>query len=83
VDGCVGAIVEQYADDFNSTYERGEGGIKVTNPTRFQEIVKEVQEIIKRDVKAAKLPDNKFMRSALLATVFEFDVLQEVMKVLA
>jgi hypothetical protein len=82
VDSCVGAIVERYADDFNSTYDRGESGVTVTNPKRFQEVVKEVQEIIRRDVKAAELPDNNFMRSALLATVFEFDVLQEVMKVL-
>jgi hypothetical protein len=81
VDSCVGAIVDKFADDFNSTYQREENGIKVTDAKRFESIVKDVQEIIKKDLKAAELPNNNFMINALLATVFEFDVLQEVMKV--
>jgi hypothetical protein len=81
VESTVGTIVSKYADDFNATYERVDGGITVTNAKRFQEIVLDVLSIITKDLKAAELPDNAFMQSALLATVFELDVLNEVMKV--
>ncbi len=82
VESTVGSVVAKYADEFNSTYERVDGGIKVTDAKRFEEIVKDVLAIISRDLKAADLPSNAFMQSALLAAVFEIDVLAEVMKVL-
>jgi hypothetical protein len=82
VEGVVGAIVNKYADDFNSTYQRNDDGIKVTDAAAFKKIVKEVHGIIKNDLKAAEVPNNNFMQSAILATVFEVDVLAEVMKVL-
>jgi hypothetical protein len=83
VESTVGSIVSKYADDFNATYERqDDGSVNVTNSKRFKEIVQEVLTIIRKDLKAAELPDNNFMQTALLATVFELDVLNEVMKVL-
>ncbi|MFN4894304.1 MAG: hypothetical protein ACK5GN_09735 [Pseudomonadota bacterium] len=82
VETTVGAIVTKYADDFNATYEKlDEGGVQVTDSKRFTEIVKEVLAIVESDLKSADLPDNNFMKNALLATVFELDVLNEVMKV--
>lgn len=81
VDSTVGAIVNKFADEFNATYERHDGAVTVTNTKRFKEIVNEVQTIIQKDLKAAELPVNTFMQVALLATVFELDVLNEVMKV--
>lgn len=80
VESTVATIVSKYADEFNATYERVEGEVTVTNAKRFQEIVGEVVAIISQDLKAADLPGNSFMKSALLATVFEIDVLNEVMK---
>jgi hypothetical protein len=82
IESSVGAIVDKYADDFNKTYERHEDGVRVINPDRFREIVVAVLGIIRDDIKAAELPDNNFMQRALLATVFELDVLNEVLKVL-
>lgn len=80
VEGTVGSIVERYADDFNNTYEKQDDGIAVTDTTRFGEIVTDVLAIIREDLRSAGLPVNAFMISALLATVFEFEVLAEVMK---
>lgn len=82
IESTVGTIVSKYADDFNATYERQDGGVQVTDAARFKEIVNAVQATIKKDLKAAGLPVNNFMQSALLATVFELDVLNEVMKVI-
>jgi len=81
VESTVGAIVNKFADEFNATYQRQDGDVTVTNAKRFKEIVNEVLTIIDKDLKAAELPANTFMQVALLATVFEFDVLNEVMKV--
>jgi len=81
VESTVGSIVTKYADEFNATYERSDGAVKVTNAKRFKEIVGEVGEAIKKDLKANDLPVNSFMQSALLAAVFELDVLNDVMQV--
>jgi hypothetical protein len=81
VESTVGTIVTQYADDFNATYERIDGGVGVINAKRFEEIVNQVLAIIVKDIKAAEVPNNAFMQSALLSSVFELDVLNEVMKV--
>jgi hypothetical protein len=81
IESTVGAIVNRFADEFNATYERQDGSVTVTDAKRFKEIVNEVLAIVNKDLKAAELPVNAFMQVALLATVFEFDVLNEVMKV--
>jgi hypothetical protein len=78
----VGTIVSKHADDFNATYEKQDGGMKVIDAARFKEIVNAVQSTIKKDLEAAGLPVNNFMQNALLTTVFELDVLNEVMKVI-
>lgn len=82
IESTVGSIITKYADDFNETYERNDDVVKVTNAAGFKKIVKEVHEIVKKDLTAAEVPNNTFMQNALLATVFEVDVLAEVMKVL-
>jgi hypothetical protein len=81
IESTVGGVVEKYADDFNSTYLRGDEGIVVKDAARFEKIVKEVSGIVRADLKAAEVPANNFMQNAVLAAIFEFDVLQEVMKV--
>jgi hypothetical protein len=83
IESTVGTVIEKYADDFNSTYSRSDDGVVVKDAARFKKIVKEVQEIIKSDLKAAEVPANNFMQNAVLAAIFEVDVLSEVMKVVA
>lgn len=82
VESSVGRIIEKYADDFNTTYERGEAGISVKNAAAFKKIAKDVLSIIREDIKAAGFGSNPFLENALLASVFEVEVLAEVMKVL-
>ena len=82
VESVVGRIIDTHADAFNATYDRGENGIKVTDAATFKKIVKEVDSIIEQGLKGAELPPSNFMKSVLLASVFEPDVLGEALKVL-
>ncbi len=81
IEAVVGKIIEQHAETFNSTYERAEQGIKVTDAKAFGAIVKSVSQMIDEGLKASGAPASNFMRNAIMASVFEPDVLTEVLKV--
>lgn len=81
VESVVGKIIEQHADTFNTTYERAEQGITVTDAKTFGSIVKSVAQMIDDGLKTSGAPTSNFMRNAIMASVFEPDVLTEVLKV--
>jgi hypothetical protein len=83
VESCVGRIIDTYAESFNQTYERQEQGISIKDAKSFASIVREVHKMVKGDIQAAELPVNGFLENALLSSVFEIDVLTEVMKELS
>lgn len=83
IEASVGKIIEKYADVFNGTYERTDAGIKVTDSKQFGSIVSEVRDMIDGELLQAQAPQSNFMRNAVLASVFEPDVLQEVLKIIA
>lgn len=80
IDAAVEQIIEQYADDFNATYERSEQGISVADTARFQEIVSAVCELSTAALRTAEVPVNSYSKGVMLVTVFEPDVLEEVQK---
>ncbi len=82
VESTVGKIIDTHAEAFNATYERGEGGVTVKDAATFKKIVKSVDELIGQGLASAEVPQSNFMRNALLASVFEPEVLAEVLKVL-
>ena len=81
VETIVGKIIEQYADTFNTTYERAEQGIKVTDAKTFAVIVQSASQMIDDGLATSGAPTSNFMRNAIMASVFEPDVLTEVLKV--
>jgi hypothetical protein len=81
VESVVGKIIEQHADTFNTTYDRAEQGIRVTDAKAFGSIVKSVSQMIDEGLKTSGSPTSNFMRNAIMASVFEPDVLTEVLKV--
>ena len=81
IETVVGKIIEQHADTFNTTYERAEQGIQVTDAKAFGSIVKSVSQMIDEGLKSSDAPASNFMRNAVMASVFEPDVLTEVLKV--
>ena len=83
VETAVGTIIERYAEEFNSTYEKTDSGITVTNKAGFAKIVKEALSLIDESIAAAQAPSSNFMRNAIMASVFEPDVLEEVVKIVA
>lgn len=80
VESIVTKIFDTYADEFNTTYTKSEGGMTVTNPPRFKEIAKAVVSLVEEGLRGAELPVSNFMKNSLLVCVFESDVLQEVFK---
>jgi hypothetical protein len=80
VESIVTKIFDTYADEFNTTYTKSEGGMTVTNPARFKEIAKSVVGLVEEGLRGAELPVSNFMKNSLLVCVFESDVLQEVFK---
>jgi hypothetical protein len=81
IEAVVGKIISQHAETFNTTYERAEQGIKVTDAKAFGAIVESVSQMIDEGLKASGAPTSNFMRNAIMASVFEPDVLTEVLKV--
>jgi hypothetical protein len=75
-------IFNEYAAEFNSTYETGADSISVTNPERFTAIVKGVSVTIEDGLRSAGLPINNFLKNSLLVSIFEPHVLQAVLPVL-
>jgi len=82
IESTVSTIIDTHADNFNKTYEIGEDSIAIKDAATFKKIVKDVDTLIERGLTSAELPVTNFMKNALLASVFEPQVLTEVLKVL-
>ena len=81
MESAVGKIIERHAERFNTTYERTDSGLKVTNAAEFSKIVKDVMKMIDESITEAQIPASNFLRNAIMAGVFEPDVLEEVVPV--
>lgn len=81
VQKTVNQIIDQYADAFNSTYERSEQGVNVTNQAEFSRIVKASFEIINAELKAYEFADCPFMKNVVMISIFDMNVIPEVFKV--
>ncbi len=82
ITAVVEKIFEKYAEDFNTTYEKAESGITVTDQAKFKSIATSVVKMIEESLAGSELPNSNFLKKATLICVFEPDVLQEVLKVL-
>jgi hypothetical protein len=81
-EGVIGDIFNQYADPFNATYERADSGVKMLDEKAFRSIVKDVEGMISERIKAAALPPSNFLKNAMLVSIFEPDVLVQVLQCL-
>lgn len=75
-------VFNEYADRFNATYEKTASGVKLSNEKEFSSIAKAVVGMIGERIKTANLPESNFLKKAMLVSIFEQDVLGEVLKVL-
>lgn len=81
-DSVISAVYDQYGEDFNATYERRDKVIHITNPARFSSISRQVVTKIEEGLDQAGIPRNNFSVYSLLATIFEPDVLVQVLETL-
>jgi hypothetical protein len=75
VNGIVEQVISKYADAFNATYEKGAEGVEVLDHEKFGEIVSTVMTEVDTGLRAAGLEPSNFLRNALVATIFEPDLL--------
>lgn len=69
-------IVEKYADTFNATYEVKDDDIALKDKGAFETIMKEVSDIVSKNLKGAGFGDSVFMQSVVFSTVFDRPVLK-------
>lgn len=78
---CIGAIsdavVSEYSEPFNETYEKNGQKVTIKDQKNFSRIIQEVSVKIDAGLKAAGLSTTNFMRSAVLLSIFDEDVLAE------
>ena len=77
------AIVENFAEDFNATFEKKGDGVEVLNKEKFSEIVSQVVKNIESRLEQGSLPQGGFMKSLMLDWIFEPEVLPEVLSVVS
>ena len=74
----VNVVIEKYADEFNTTYEKKEGGVTYKDRTKFEKVVKEVRGVIEAHLQAAELPASHFLKAAVITQIFDEELLPEV-----
>lgn len=80
VESIIQKIFEKHAETFNSTYEKTEDSINVTDRKKFDSIITDVFSMIESELKTNEIEATNFMRNAILASIFDTEVLPEVMK---
>lgn len=77
VDAVTEEVITKFAEEFNTTYSKHDNGIEILNE-RFSQIVSEVMAIISQRYEDGQLPKSKFMTSIILNSIFDAEVLKEV-----
>ena len=78
VDSVTEEVIIKFAEEFNTTYSKHDNGIEILNE-RFSQIVSEVMAIISQCYQNGHLPESNFMTSIILNSIFDADVLKEVL----
>ena len=71
-------IVDNYAEDFNETYESDGTECKVTNKAEFKKIAGAALKEIDEAIDNAELPENPFMKNVVYNAIFEDAVFTKV-----
>jgi hypothetical protein len=82
ITSIVEKIFESHAEEFNSTYEKLEEGIRVKDRKKFSAVISAVNKMIEDGLKSASLPVTNFLKKAVLVSVFDDNVIGEVMSCL-
>jgi len=75
-------IINEYADEFNKTYEKDGATITIKDKKKFESIVSKVSAIVDDELRKAGLPLTNFMRHAVLLYVFEAEIHTHVLECL-
>ena len=77
-EATIGSVHEEYAEEFNRTYQATDQGVNVTDRPKFQAIIKQVRKKVEAALVGAGLPCNNFLTNSFFLGIFEPNVLKEV-----
>lgn len=78
VTGISQQIIDQYAEKFNECYETSESSATITDQANFDKILKKSAEHYKQSIKETSLPDNHFMSLVFVHSLFEDQLIEQV-----
>lgn len=74
-------IITKHGDAFNATYTQSQNSIEITDKKTFTSIVQDVSNETDAALKEASLPVSTFMKLVFYNSLFEPNVLREVLKI--
>jgi len=79
VEPMLDVVIDQYAEEFNQSYD-GEGeNVSVTDRKKFDSIAKSALQALDGELeKSSMLPNNNFMRNMLVFSLFEEGVIKNI-----
>lgn len=80
-DNLLGLIVDEFGEEFNSTYKSNNDSIEITDKKSFDRIVQQVGTKTEAAIQNANLPNSPFMKLTFYNSLFDPLVLKEVVKV--
>lgn len=82
IEPILDAIITEYADNFNETYsiDPTSGVITVSSEDSFKQLGKQAIDSLVSQIDSAELPSNGFMKKAILYSLFDRSVLEELEK---
>lgn len=75
-------VIEAHAETFNETYDTSEDGISIKDREGFESIVGNVDTMLSNGIKEHGLPESPFMKLVLVNSIFEDQVMAEVVPLL-
>jgi len=81
VDSVTEEVITRFAEEFNTTYVKNEQAVEFKNEERFKQIVLEVMGIINQRFEEQTLPHSNFMKTIVLTSIFDADVLKLVVPI--
>lgn len=80
--GALGEIIElaieEYAEDFNSSYDSDEESIEIKDQDAFGRISRAVCELLVTQVSERNIPDSPFLRNVFVGWLYDSPVIPEV-----
>ncbi len=70
-------IIDQYAEEFNSTYEQLESDIEIKDSAKFESIARQALQMVEDGLREHQLPVTPFLKNVLVNRLFTQEVIEK------